>query len=110
MACSKSAPILSILLMKQIRGTPYLSACRHTFAPLETDVMGFRTIDVSGNTLFQSCGYRHAALRSGASSPVRNCARPFPKDQSSSEFVTSDTTTSDGGMPHVDSNSRQSRL
>ena len=25
-ACSKSAPILSILLMKQIRGTPYLSA------------------------------------------------------------------------------------
>src|ERR1700692_2150377 len=32
MACSKSAPILSILLMKQIRGTPYLSACRHTFS------------------------------------------------------------------------------
>jgi len=25
-ACSKSAPILSILLMKQMRGTPYLSA------------------------------------------------------------------------------------
>src|SRR3989442_6683068 len=30
MACSKSAPILSILLMKQIRGTSYLSAWRHT--------------------------------------------------------------------------------
>src|SRR3989441_8919579 len=30
MACSKSAPILSILLMKQIRGTSYLSACRQT--------------------------------------------------------------------------------
>src|SRR5258708_35868376 len=79
-------------------------------APLATDVIGFRTIDVWGNTLFQSCSYRHATLRSGASSPVRNCARPFPKDQSSSEFVTIDTTTSDGGMPHVDSNSRQSRL
>ena len=30
MACSKSAPILSILLMKQMRGTPYLSAWRQT--------------------------------------------------------------------------------
>ena len=27
---SKSAPMRSILLMKQIRGTPYRSACRHT--------------------------------------------------------------------------------
>ena len=27
---SKSAPSLSILLMKQMRGTPYRSACRHT--------------------------------------------------------------------------------
>jgi hypothetical protein len=92
------------------RTTPPASATADASAPLETDVIGFKTIDVWGNTLFQSCGYRHATLRSGASSPVRNCARPFPKDQSSSEFVTIDTTTSDGGMPHVDSNSRQSRL
>src|SRR5699024_8319648 len=28
--CSKSAPTLSILLTKQIRGTSYLSACRQT--------------------------------------------------------------------------------
>ena len=27
---SKSAPSRSILLMKQMRGTPYRSACRHT--------------------------------------------------------------------------------
>ena len=27
---SKSAPTRSILLMKQMRGTPYLSACRQT--------------------------------------------------------------------------------
>src|SRR5207245_10978194 len=91
------------------RTTPPASATADASAP-QTDVIGFRTIDVWGNTLCQSCGYRHATLRSGVSSPVRNCARPFPKDQSSSEFVTIDTTTSDGVMPHVDSNSRQSRL
>ena len=38
------------------------------------------------------------------------CAWPFPKDQSSSKFVTIDTTTSDGAMPQVDSNSRTSGL
>ena len=34
------------------------------------------------------------------SSPVRNCARPCPNDQSSSEFVTNETTTSEGAIPH----------
>ena len=29
-ALSKSAPMRSSLLMKHMRGTPYLSACRHT--------------------------------------------------------------------------------
>src|SRR3989442_14908822 len=76
----------------------------------ETDVIGLTTIEVCDKPPGGPCGARYATLGSGASSPVRNCARPFPKDQSSSEFVTIDTTTSDGGMPHVDSNSRQSRL
>jgi hypothetical protein len=34
-------------------------------------------------------------------SPVRNCARPAPNDQSSSAFVTKFTTTSVGEIPQL---------
>jgi len=52
MACSKSAPILSILLMKQIRGTPYLSACRQTFFRL-----GLHSVD---GVKHRDCAVEHA--------------------------------------------------
>ncbi len=42
------------------------------------------------------------------SSPVRNWARPSPKDQSSSPFSTMVTITSAGAMPHSRSSSSQS--
>ena len=45
----------------------------------------------------------------GHSSPVRNWARPWPNDQSSSPLLTSDTTTSVGSIPHRARSRSQSR-
>src|SRR5579863_1975788 len=44
------------------------------------------------------------------SSPVRNCARPLPKDQSSSVFVTSEIITSDVAMAQCSHSSWHSNL
>ncbi len=43
------------------------------------------------------------------SSPVRNCARPWPNDQSSSVLATSETTTSADAIPHRSSRRSQSK-
>lgn len=40
--------------------------------------------------------------------PVRNCASPFPNDQSSSAFSVIEITTSDGAMPQCSCNAAQS--
>jgi hypothetical protein len=45
---------------------------------------------------------------SAYSSPVRNCARPFPKLQSSAELMTKETTTSLEAMPQLTLNCSQS--
>jgi hypothetical protein len=42
------------------------------------------------------------------SSPVMNCALPFPKLRSAAEFVTIETMTSFGSMAQISFSSRQS--
>jgi hypothetical protein len=55
--------------------------------------------DIFGQNASIKC--RGLQAKSSYSSPVRTCARPLPKLQSASEFVTMETTISFGSTPQL---------